>query len=146
MFTGKAFCGDAGEKNYLCGADKDDLLKHLKLVRDSPSQEALAEREQKLFDSTKELVVRPGRVTKPVAFHTYYERNWKSCSFRWVYAYRKNLPTKGANDTQASESTFRAIKHYAKIEFGNKTPSLEELVLVLPKILDKRSAEDHRPP
>ena len=141
MFTGKAYWGDAGDKNYLCGGDKDDLLTNLKLLRDSPSQEAFAEREQQLLDTTKELFVRPGRITKPVAFHTYYERNWKSCSFRWVYAYRKNLPTKGVNDTQAAESTFRAIKHYAKIEFGRKTPSLQELILVLPKILDKRSAE-----
>ena len=110
-------------------------------MRDSPSQDAFVEREQKLLDSTKELFVRPGRVTKPVAFHVYYERNWKSCSFRWVFAYRKNLPTKGANDTQAAESTFRAIKHYVKIEFGSKTPSFHELILVLPKILDKRSSE-----
>ena len=35
------------------------------------------------------------------------------------WAFRKNLPTKGTNDTQAAESTFRAIsKHYAKVEFG----------------------------
>ena len=26
VFTGKAYCGDAGDKNYLCGADKDDLI------------------------------------------------------------------------------------------------------------------------
>ena len=34
------------------------------------------------------------------------------------WAFRKNLPTKGTNDTQAAESTLRAIKHYAKVEFG----------------------------
>ena len=42
-------------------------------------------------------------------------------AFRWVYAYHKNLPTNGTNDTQASESTFRAIKYYTKAEFGNRT-------------------------
>ena len=34
------------------------------------------------------------------------------------WAFRKNLPTIGTNDTQAAESTLRAIKHYAKVEFG----------------------------
>ena len=141
VLTGKAFWGEAGDKNYLCGADKDDIMTNTKLLRDSPSQDAFEEREAKLVDSTKELFVRPGQVQKPVSFHDYYEKNWKHCAFRWVFAFRKNLPTKGANDTQAAESTFRAIKHYMKVEFGSRTPSLHELILVLPKILDKRSAE-----
>ena len=113
-------------------------MTNIKLVRDAPSQEAFVEREAKLLDSTKELFVRPGQVIKPVSFHDYYERNWRNCSFRWVFAYRKNLPLKGANDTQAAESTFRAIKHYVKVEFGSRTPSLRELIFVLPKVLDKK--------
>ena len=141
VFTGKGYWGDAADKNYVVGGEKEELIKQLILVRDSPNQEFFKEHEQKLFLMTKDLSIRPGQVTKPVQFLDYYEKNWKSCSFRWVYAYRKNLPTLGANDTQASESTFRAIKHYSKVEFGNRVPSLSELIKVLPKILDKRSAE-----
>ena len=141
MFTGKAYWGEAADKNYLCGADKDDLLTQLKLLRDSPSESLFREREAKLLSSAYDLWIRPGRVTKPVRFVDYYERNWQNCTFRWIFAFRKNLPTHGANDTQAVESTFRAIKHYVKVEFGRKCPSLEELILVLPKILDKRSSE-----
>merc|ERR1712081_31848 len=35
----------------------------------------------------------------------------------------------------------RTIKYYSKLEFGNRTPSLSELVKVLPHILDNRSTE-----
>ena len=141
VFTGRAYWGDAGEKNYLGGEEKDELMKQIVLVRDSPSQEEYSIREEKLLSMSKDLSIRPGQVTKPVSFLAYYHKNWKSCAFRWIFAYRKNLPTLGTNDTQASESTFRAIKHYSSVEFGNRVPSLTELVKVLPKILDRRSAE-----
>ena len=141
VFTGRAYWGDAGEKNYLSGEEKDELMKQIVLVRDSPSQEEYSIREEKLLSMSKDLSIRPGQVTKPVSFLDYYHKNWKSCAFRWIFAYRKNLPTLGTNDTQASESTFRAIKHYSSVEFGNRVPSLTELVKVLPKILDRRSAE-----
>ena len=77
--------------------------------------------------------------TRPVTFLSHYERNWESCSFRWVWAFRKNLPTEGTNDTQASESTFRAIKYYTKLEFGGKTPTMNQIIICLPKILDTRT-------
>ena len=112
VFTGRAYWGAASNKNYFNGSDKDEVMKQIILVRDSPSQEHYYEHEQKLLQMTKDLSIRPGQVSKPVSFHDYYEKNWKSCAFRWVYAYCKNLPTLGTNDTQASESTFRAIKHY----------------------------------
>ena len=102
VFTGKAYWGDAGDKNYLSGDEKEELMKLLASVRGG-------RRERDLVEMTKSLSVRPGQATKPVDFLSYYEKNWKSCSFRWVFAYRKNLPTQGANDTQAAESTFRAI-------------------------------------
>ena len=89
MFTGRAFWGDAGEKNYLCGEEKEDLMQKVIMVRDSPSEEEYRKREQSLLDSTKDLQIRPGQVTKPVSFRDYYERNWKSCAFRWIFAYRK---------------------------------------------------------
>ena len=141
VFTGKAYWGDAGDKNYLAGGEKEELMKLLASVRDAPSEELYLRRERDLVEMTKSLTVRPGQVTKPVEFLSYYQKNWKSCSFRWVFAYRKNLATQGANDTQAAESTFRAIKHYTKVEFGNRIPTLSELCTVLPKLLDKRTAE-----
>ena len=82
------------------------------------------------------LDVRAGQAANYVSFHDYYERNWKDCAFRWVFAFRKNLPTKGCNDTQAVEATFSAIKSLSKSEFGNKIPTLSELIMILPKILE----------
>ena len=37
VFTGKAYWGKAGDKNYLSGAEKEELMKEIILVRDSPS-------------------------------------------------------------------------------------------------------------
>ena len=56
------------------------------------------------------------------------------CAFWWVFAFRKNLPTKGSNDTQAVVATFSATKCLSKSEFGNKIPTLSELIIILPKI------------
>ena len=36
---GIAYWGEAGKKDYLCGADKDTLMTNIKLVRDALSQE-----------------------------------------------------------------------------------------------------------
>ena len=118
VFTGKAYWGDAGDKNYLSGDEKEELMKLLASVRDAPSEDLLHRRERDLVEMTKSLSVRPGQATKPVDFLSDYEKNWKSCSFRWVFAYRKNLPTQGVNDTQPAESTFLAIKHYTNLVIG----------------------------
>ena len=84
----------------MTGPDKDDLIKQILLVQDAPSEILYKEREAKLLEMTKDFHIRPGQVTKPISFHEYYKKNWKSCSFCWVFAFRKNLPTNGANDTQ----------------------------------------------
>ena len=60
-----------------------------------------------------------------VKFTNYYQKKWKSSLFHWVFAYRKNLSTPGANDTQASELTFTAIKKYIKNEFSQMNPKYE---------------------
>ena len=125
----------------MSGGDKEQLLKQVSLVRDSPTADLYSTRENKLLEMTRGLTVRAGQAINATSFRDYYEKNWKSCSFRWVLAYRKNLPTKGCNDTQAVESTFAAIKRIAKSEFGNRTPSLTELIDILPKILDCRSED-----
>ena len=123
----------------MSGGDKEQLLKQLTLVRDSPTSDAYTERENKLLQMTRDLSVRAGQAVHSATFLEYYSKKWEPCSFRWVLAFRKNLPTKGCNDTQAIESTFSAIKRISKSEFGNRTPSLTELVCFLPKILDSRT-------
>ena len=97
------------------------------------------ERENKLMDMTKDLTVRAGQAVNATIFYEYYLKNWKPCAFRWVLAYRQNLPTKGCNDTQAIASTFAAIKRISKSEFGNRTPTLTDLIDMLPRILDCRT-------
>ena len=92
---------------------------------------------------TSDIDVRAGQAANYLSFHEYYERNWKDCAFRWVFAFRKNLPTKGSNDTQAVEATFSAIKCLSKSEFGNKIPTLSELIIILPKILDAEKCDAH---
>ena len=74
--------------------DKDDILALVRKVRDAPTEELYREREAELLDKTSELTVRPGQSTEPVKFTAYYNKNWKTCSSRWVRAFRKNLPTK----------------------------------------------------
>ena len=103
VFTGRAYWGDAGEKNYVNGEEKDNLMKQIVLVRDSPSQELYNEHEAKLLQMSKFLSILPGQATKPKPFLDYFLKNWKLCAFRWVFVYRKNLPTLGASYTQASE-------------------------------------------
>ena len=110
-------------------------------VRDAPSEPLYLEREEKLLEVIKDLSIRPGQSSQYQTFHSYYEKNWKSCAFRWVKAYRKNLPTRNVNDTQAVESFFACIKRISKAHFGNRTPTLKEFIGILPKILDDRSEE-----
>ena len=52
VFTGRAYWGDADENNYVNGGDKDNLMKQIVLVRDSPSQELYNEHEAKLLQMT----------------------------------------------------------------------------------------------
>ena len=53
VFTGRAYYGDAGEKNYINRGNKDNLMKQIVLVRDSPSQELYNEHEIKLLQMMK---------------------------------------------------------------------------------------------
>ena len=82
VFTGKAFWGEAGAKNYFCEQDNEELMKQIAAVRDAPSETMYTEREAKLLEMCKALSIRPSQATKPVSFVEYYNKNWKSCSFR----------------------------------------------------------------
>ena len=141
VFNGKAFWEGGEEPIPLSPDEKGQVLQQIKLIRDSPSEELFNENQEKLRAMTEGLTVRPGNSKNAVQFCSYYETNWERCTFRRVWAFRKNLPTKGTNYTQAAESTFRAIKHYAKVEFGAVTPTMEQIITILPKILDQRSKD-----
>ena len=110
------------------------------MVRDSPSESKYREAEKKLMEMTSNLYVRPGQANSSVSFHEYYAKNWKHEDFRWVKVYRKNLPIGNTNDTQASESTFSAIKRMIRNKFNGSTPKLEDLLRVLPQMIDDRTA------
>ena len=138
VFTGKAFWLD-GEP--MSADQKGEFLRQVIRVRDSPSEDLIHKNQADLKVMTQGLTIRPGNAVNLKLFSEYYEQNWESCSFRWVKAFRKNLPLKGANDTQAIESTFSAIKRYLKVEFRSRTPTMEEVISILPKILDERSYE-----
>ena len=98
VFTGKAIWKRSN--SYLCGGDKELLLSQIRLVRDSPSEMEYEKREKKLLEITRYLLVRPGQSLNLISIDEYYTKNWKNCDFRWILAFRKNLPTKGCNDTQ----------------------------------------------
>ena len=51
--------------------------------------------------------------------------------------------TKGCNDTQVVEATFSDIKCLSKSEFGNKIPTLSELIIILPKNFDAEKCDAH---
>ena len=106
MLTGKSRWAD---KAYISGGDKELILKQVKLVRDAPSESQYLEREKELFKLTENLHVRAGQSLKEMLFKDYYTKNWKTSSFRWVLAFRKNLPTKGCNDTQVKYIFFLYI-------------------------------------
>ena len=97
MLTGKSRWRKG---SFLTGGDKELLLKQVKLVRDSPTEVIYLERENKLLEMTQDLLVKAGQSLNKVPFSDYYAKCWKVCSFRWILAFRRNLPTKGCNDTQ----------------------------------------------
>ena len=78
----EAFWEEAGAKNYFCEQDNEELMKQIAAVRDAPSDTMYTEREAKLLEMCKALSIRPSQATKPVSFVEYYNKNWKSCSFR----------------------------------------------------------------
>ena len=82
VLTGKGFWGEIEKRDFLSSNDKDQILKLLISVRDSPNESQYYEREKKLLEETKELTVRPGQTTNPVSFHDYYTKCWKDVAFR----------------------------------------------------------------
>ena len=112
-----------GDGLFLVGGDKEQLLKQVYLVRDSPSEPLYRERVKsrrpwcKRWTSYK-LRQFPGLIRQKLESHDINPLlaralveivpgnslstppNWKDCAFRWVFAFRKNLPTtKGCNQT-----------------------------------------------
>ena len=92
--------------------EKVEIINHLKLLRDSPTEEIYEELREQLLEMSEDLLVKPGNTKNFVSFHQYFDKNWHSCREMWVFCHRRNHPTEGVNDTQSAESSFRAIKHY----------------------------------
>ena len=138
VLTNKGFWGDISKQHYLNSKDKDRIIHQLTLVRDSPSESVYIEAERRLFERTDGLSVRPGQANAAVTFHEYYSKNWKPEDFRWVKVFRKNLPIDNVNDTQAAESTFSAIKRMIRSKFNGSTPTLVDLLRILPQLIDDR--------
>ena len=77
------------EPRPLSPDEKGQVLQLIKLIRDSPSEELFKENQEKLKAMTEGLTVRPGNSRNAVQFSSYYEANWESCAFRWVWAFRR---------------------------------------------------------
>ena len=67
VFTGRAYWGEACEKNYVNRGQKDHLMKQNVVVKNSLSQELYNERYAKFLQMTKFLSFLPGQATKPWA-------------------------------------------------------------------------------
>ena len=93
---------------------------------------------------TEGMMVSPGRKVQPVSFRDYFMKNWDKNSGplpirkMWVEFARKNQPTLGIRSTNSSESSFRAVKHYIKTEFGQRKPTMAELICFLLKLIELR--------
>ena len=117
--------------SYLSGGDKEVVMSQIRLVRDAPSESQYDEREKKLLEITKDLLVRPGQALNLIPYSEYYERNWRNCNFRWVLAFRKNLPTKGCNDTQVCSGNANYWFQYHTVCTIVSNRSFEWIVLLI---------------
>ena len=131
VLTGK---GRWEKGSFLTGGDKELLLKQVKLVRDSPTEAIYTERETRLLQMSEGLLVRAGQTLNEVPFKDYYTKCWKDCAFRWVLAFRKNLPTKGCNDTQVIDLAFKYSVIWVKWYFQKKLVGLKSLFNVMKHI------------
>ena len=73
MLTGKSQWKNG---TFLNGAEKEELLKHICSIRDSPTEALYLQQEEKLLELTSELSVRAGQTVKYTTFKTYYDKNW----------------------------------------------------------------------
>ena len=118
--------------------DKVTIVNTLKQMRDAPTEDIYDDLKEELLEITDGLLVKPGNTKHFVTFHQYFDKYWHGCRQMWVFCHRKTFPTMGVNDTQAAESTFRALKHYEKLEFGRTTPRLEVMIPIIIKVLANR--------
>ena len=119
--------------------DKVTIVNTLKQMRDAPTEDIYDDLKEELFEIMDRLLVKPGN-TKPFGtFHYYFDKNWHSCRPMWVFCHRKTFPTMGVREV--AESTFRALKHYEKLEFGRTSPRLEGMIPIIMKVLKNRHKE-----
>ena len=61
--------------------EKVEIINHLKLLRDSPTEEIYEELREQLLEMSEDLLVKPGNTKNFVSFHQYFDKNWHSCLF-----------------------------------------------------------------
>ena len=116
--------------------DKVTIVNTLKQMRDAPTEDIYDDLKDEITDR---LLVKPGNTKPFVTFHYYFDKNWHSCRPMWVFCHRKTFPTMGVREV--AESTFRALKHYEKLEFGRTSPRLEGMIPIIIKVLKNRHKE-----
>ena len=136
--------------------EKQEILKAVTECRRADTKEDYMKSRAQLMILCEHLNIRPGRVKNAVSFAQYFFNNWDRVAPMWVYAYRKELPLQvkypsseyslqlyyfhfqGSGNTQACEAFFRALKCYEKQQFGQRLPSLNEMIPSISRAIDKR--------
>ena len=133
--------------------DKKGILDAIIACRTATTKEQYFEKRASLFCLAEKVYVKPGRIKNAVLFTQYFLSNWDSVAPMWVYAYRKRMPLQasdlpiknftlsalqGCGSTQACESFFRVMKQYEKQAFGQRSPSLHEMIPYISMAIDKR--------
>ena len=117
---------------------KAEILEMILKLRDSNTGKEYDEKKEELDLRTRDIFVCPRPNKHKVTFTAYFNKNWHRMERRemWVKLFRKNTNLCGTNTTNAVESIFRKIKHFEKVLFGNKVPSISELLPELKKSLN----------
>ena len=127
-----------GNFTKLDSSEIKDVLTLFIDVRNSNSEAEYDQKRRLLLNATKDLYVKPTTNKKPLLFHTYFTKNWDVIEKRkmWVKYHRSQFAIRGTNDTNAAESMFRKIKHFERLFFGKRKPSITEFLPHLVEILD----------
>ena len=107
---------------------KRRILDLILSLRDSNNQEEYDKRKNELDGETIDMHVCPRGNKKYQLFSTYFNKNWhkEEKLIMWVKFHRKNINLGGCNNTNAVESMFRKIKHFEKVVFGKRIPTIAE--------------------
>ena len=117
--------------------EKQTLYELVRKCKISESVDEYNLNREKLLKVTEGLLVKPGKVKHFVTFEEYFMKNWNSLAPMWVKAYRKRIPTHGADSTQAVERFFGVLKMFEKQLFGSRLPLISELIPAIVRFLQE---------